>query len=104
MAFLRVGAMGCPFPCLVWAHAHAELRTTGSAIACLAPDKLPAAEEASKQHDRTRMDMLGCFPVATGTSAKRMDDGKGGALWHVILDPNGADPTEVWARPSSFRE
>jgi len=84
--------------------AQAELRTTGSAIACLAPDKLRAAEEASKKHDRAQMDMLGCFPVAAGTLAKRIDDGKPGPLWHVILDFKRSDPTEAWARPSSFHE
>jgi hypothetical protein len=50
------------------------------------------------------MDMLGCFPVAAGTSAKRIDDGKPGSLWHVVLDFKGSDPTEAWARPSSFHE
>jgi hypothetical protein len=25
-------------------------------------------------------------------------------LWHVVLDPNGADPMKVWAQLSSFHE
>ena len=105
MTFLKVSAIGCLVGCSIWAPpAQAELRTTGSAIACLEPDKLPAAEEASNKHDRMRMDILGCFPVATGTLAKRIDDGKGGPLWHVMLIPKASDPMEVWARPSSFRE
>ena len=61
-----------------------------------------SAEDAVRKHDRAQMDVLGCFPVVTGTPAKRIDDGKQGLL-HVVLDPHGADPTEVWARQSSFR-
>jgi hypothetical protein len=101
---LKIGIVACVLSCgLPFAQAQAELRTTGSTIACLAPDKLAAVEEASTKHDRAQMDMLGCFPVAIGTLAKRID-GASGQLWHVILDPSGPDPTEVWARPSSFRE
>jgi hypothetical protein len=101
--FPKIVMVGGVLAALITAQARAELRTTGSAIACLTADKLPAAEEASKKHDRAQMDILGCFPVSTGTLAKRIDDGKPGPLWHVVLDPNGPDPMEVWARPSSFQ-
>jgi hypothetical protein len=83
--------------------AHAQLRTTGTAIGCASADKLQAAEEANQRHDRSLMDRLGCFPISTGTSARRVDDGKSDSLWHVILEPNGSSPMEVWGRPSSFR-
>jgi hypothetical protein len=87
---------------LALAQAQTELRT-GSAIACLAPDKLPAAEETSSKHDRTQKDMLGCFPVTTGVSWLS-GSVKTRPAWQVVLDPDGPDPMEVWARPSSFRE
>ncbi|MEA2778319.1 MAG: hypothetical protein QOF90_3725, partial [Acetobacteraceae bacterium] len=43
-----------------------------------------------------------CCPVMVNIPAKRIDEKSG--LWHVILDPSGAEPMEAWARPSSFRE
>jgi hypothetical protein len=101
MPLLKSFMVGCGLVGLAVAPAWAELKTTGSAIGCLTPDKLPAAEEAAKRHDRTQMDMLGCFPIMTGIVVRRIDDGKG-ALWQVVLDPNGPQPMEVWARPSSF--
>jgi hypothetical protein len=84
-------------------HAHAEIRTTSTAIGCLDPSRLNAAEEANKKHDRLQMDMLGCFPILMGVVARRIDDGKSTTLWQVRLDPDGPTPMEVWARPSSFR-
>lgn len=86
------------------ASAAAELLTLGGAIGCLTPDKLPAAEEAYKKHDRVEMDRLGCFPISTGTTAKRLNAEKSGSSWQVTLDPNGQSPLDVWARASSFRE
>lgn len=86
------------------AVARAELKTTATAVACLKPENLPTAEEAQKKQDRAQMDKLGCFPVMAGVPVKRIDDGKAGPVWQVILDPNGSSPMEVWARPSSFRE
>jgi hypothetical protein len=85
------------------ALAQGELRTTNTAIACYAGDKVKAAEDANSRHDRLEMDKIGCFPVASGTVAKRVDDGKSDSLWHVILDPDGPSPMDVWGRPSSFR-
>lgn len=87
---------------LVVAPAFAELKTTPAAIACLAPGDLATAEGASRNHDRTKMVMISCFPVQSDTVARRIEEKAG--LWHVILDPNGSDPMEAWARPSSFRE
>jgi hypothetical protein len=94
---------GCSLVVASLAQAHAELRTTSTAIGCLEPDKLNAAEEADKKHDRAQMDMLGCFPMMMGVVARRIDDGKSTTLWHVRLDPDGPTPMEIWARPSSFR-
>jgi len=36
-----------------------------------------AAEEGAKRHDRTQMDKPGCFPIASGTVARRIDGGNG---------------------------
>src|SRR5258708_38351117 len=102
MTLLKCLVFGGAFVGITLAPAWAELKTTGSAIGCITADKLQAAEEAAKRHDRTQMDMPGCFPIATGTAARRIDDGKG-ALWQVVLDPNGPQPMEVCARPASFR-
>ncbi len=90
------------FAGLASTQARAELKTTGTAVACSKQENLQAAEDA--HGNRARMDMLGCFPVMAGVPAKRIDDGKAGSIWQVILDPNGSDPMKVWARPSSFSE
>jgi hypothetical protein len=103
MTLLKYLVLGLGLVGFTLAPAWAELKTTGSAIGCLTPDKLQAAEEAAKRHDRMQMDMLGCFPISTGTVARRIEDGTAAALWHVVLDPNGPQPMEVWARPTSFQ-
>ena len=102
LALLRRFILACGLVAVGLAPAHAELRTTSTAIGCLEPDKLNAAEEANKKHDRLQMDMLGCFPISTGVVARRIDDGKSATLWQVRLDPDGPTPMEVWARPYSF--
>ena len=103
MTIVKNFILGCGLMGACLAQAHAELRTTNTAIGCNTPDKLNAAEEADKRHDRLQMDMIGCFPIAAGTVAKRIDDGKSGSPWQVKLDPDGPTPMDVWARPSSFR-
>lgn len=102
MRLPAVLVIACAFAGLALTQARAELKTTETAIACSKLENLQAAEEA--QGDRAKLDMLGCFPVMAGIPAKRMDDGEAGPIWHVILDPDGSDPMEVWARPSSFSE
>jgi hypothetical protein len=78
MAFLiKVCLGGCVLCGVVLTPALAELRTTGTGIACLEASKLAAAEAALQKRDRARMDMLGCFPVATGTLASRIDNDAG---------------------------
>jgi hypothetical protein len=93
--------VACTVACLMAPPVQAQLKTTSIALGCIAPDNIPAAEEANKRHDRLKMDMLGCFPISTGTKAKRIEDI--GNLWRVILDPTGPQPMEAWARPSSFQ-
>jgi hypothetical protein len=102
LMLLQALLSGCLLAGFAIKPARAELRTTRSAIACLDPGDIPAAEDASKSHDRVRMDKLGCFPVRSDTATKRIGEKAG--IWHAILDPNGADPMEAWGRPSSFRE
>lgn len=102
MRLPTVLVIACAFAGLAVTQARAELKTTGTAIACTKLENLQVAEEA--RGDRLKMDMLGCFPVMAGIPAKRVDDGKAGPIWRVILDPNGSSPMEVWARPSSFSE
>jgi hypothetical protein len=100
---LRTLSFACVLVGLPLTLAQAQLRTTGTAIGCVSADKSQAAEEANQKRDRSLMDRLGCFPMATGTSARRVDDGTSESLWRVILDPNGSSTIEVWGRSASFR-
>lgn len=95
-------ALACVLSGVALTQARAELKATQTAIACIKPENLQAAEEAHA--DRLKMDRLGCFAVMADTPAKRIDDSKAGAVWRVLLAPGTTDAMEVWARPSSFQE